>query len=115
MADANAPRTKPADHVNELKGLVVGYAKQETVDPLKSLGRYLGYGLGGGFLVGVGMVFLLMALLRGLQSAPWFDHNSGAASLVPYAATFVAAIIVIAVAGYLGFKNDPNKKKDAAS
>ena len=40
-----APST--GDQVGELKNMVVGYAKQETIDPLKSLGRYVGFGAGG--------------------------------------------------------------------
>lgn len=105
MVDTDDKRRKPQDHVAELKDLVVGYARQETVDPLKSLGRYLGFGVGGGILVGFGSVLLLLALLRGLQSWDALD-GSGAVSLVPYAAALLGAIIVIGLAGYRISKDD---------
>ena len=40
--------------VRELRELVVAYAKQETVEPIKGLGRYVGFGLGAGILIGLG-------------------------------------------------------------
>lgn len=53
--------------VNELWSLTKDYARQETIDPLKGVGRYLGYGFGGAVLGGVGIIMLLLSLLRGLQ------------------------------------------------
>ena len=105
MADDNDKRRKPADHATELKDLVVGYAKQETVDPLKTLGTYVGWGVGGSLLIAIGSVFLLLALLRGLQSLSAFD-GTGAASLVPYAATFVAALVIVGLAAFKITKDD---------
>ena len=52
----------------ELWELTVAYAKQETVDPLKGLGRYLGYGLSGSLVFGFGSVLLLLSFLRALQT-----------------------------------------------
>lgn len=80
--------------VNELKDLLVSYAKQETVDPVKSLGRYLGYGLAGSLLVGLASIFLPLALLRALQ-AETGTALTGNWSWVPYAATLVAVAIVV--------------------
>lgn len=97
MAEDNSTRRKPAEHVNELKGLVVGYAKQETVDPLKTLGRYLGFGIGGALAIGVGTVLCLMALLRGLESWGPMEGDRGAWSLIPYAVTAVVAATIIAI------------------
>jgi len=96
-----APK-KPGEHVADLKELVVGYARQETIDPLKNLGRYLGWGVGGSIAVGIGSLLLLLALLRGLQSIDVFNHvgevDGGTWSFVPYLATAIAAFILIGLA-----------------
>ncbi len=86
--------------VTDLKNLVVGYAKQETVDPLKTLGSYLGYGIAGSVAIGGGLVLLLLALLRGLQELTVFNDPSLTGdsrwSWVPYAITaFVALVIAL--------------------
>ena len=47
--------------VTELRDLVVTYVKQETVVPLKQLGRYVGFGLAGSLLLGFGVVFLALS------------------------------------------------------
>ena len=96
---SGANRTKPADQVGELRDLVVGYAKQETLDPLKNLKRYLSRGIAGAACLGVGLVFLLLALLRGLQSIDVFAQDGvepGASTLVPYAITLLAGFVVVA-------------------
>ena len=111
MADAPSDRRSATDHVQELKSLVVGYAKQETIDPLKTLGRYLRNGVGGALLIGLGVIFLLLALLRGLQSIGSFEHNTGALSLIPYAATLAAALVVIAASLWRITKEDQKGQK----
>ena len=108
-----AARKKPADHVNELKELVIGYAKQETVDPVKSLGRYLGFGIAGSILVGVGVCLSLLGLLRLLQSLEVFDDDGlhpGAMSLVPYAVTLIVGAIVIGVAAKVMTSSPPKRR-----
>jgi hypothetical protein len=91
--------------VNELKELVVTYARQETVDPFKTLGRYLGFGAGGALLIGAGWIFALLALLRGLQTIDIFNDpaetTGGRWSWVPFALTAVAGIVVAALYGRL--------------
>lgn len=81
----------------DLWELVVAYAKQETTDPLKGLGRWLSYGAGGSTLIAVGVLLLTMALLRALQTetGDLFDGNW---SWVPYLITLLAAGAVGAVA-----------------
>ncbi|HEX2849473.1 MAG TPA: phage holin family protein [Acidimicrobiales bacterium] len=76
----------------ELKDLVVAYAKQETVEPLKQLGRFVGFGVAGSFVLAVGVVLLVLGLLRGLQEVSTFD---GTWSFVPYLITLVACAIVV--------------------
>ena len=45
----------------ELYQLVVGYLKQETLDPMKSLGRFIGLGVAGAVVFGTGAIVLLLA------------------------------------------------------
>ena len=93
-----APRKGPGAQVNELKDLVVGYAKQETIDPLKTLGRYLSFGFAGSVAMGLGLFLLLLALLRGLQEIDFFNDplevNGGTWSWLPYFITGVVGALL---------------------
>lgn len=75
----------------ELFQLVVGYAKQETLDPVKNLGRFIGYGMAGALLGSLGAVLLLLGALRLLQTetGDTFDGNW----------TFVPYVVVLVVSG----------------
>jgi hypothetical protein len=89
----SAPPTPsgPIAQATELKDLVVAYAKQETVDPLKTLKRYLAFGISGALMIGTGLCFGLLALLRGLQEIETFNDplevDGGTWSWAPYAIT----------------------------
>ena len=74
----------------ELWQLVIGYAKQETLDPVKNLGRFLGFGLGGALLGSLGAVLLLLGGLRLLQTETGsaFDGNL---TFIPYLLVLVAS------------------------
>lgn len=87
------PAKGAATQIAELKTLVVGYAKQETVDPLKTLGRYLGFGLAGSIAIGTGLSLLLLALLRGLQQVSALQDPTW--NWVPYLAAGVAGAILV--------------------
>jgi hypothetical protein len=94
---AESHRTPPLPQlVTELKDLVVTYVKEQTLVPLKSLGRYIGFGIAGSLLLGIGVVFLGMSCLRALQTQTdgTFDGNW---SWVPYLITFVALLVGAAV------------------
>jgi hypothetical protein len=94
-----APATKgAATQIAELRTLVVGYAKQETVDPLKTLGRYLGFGLAGSIMIGTGLSLLLLALLRGLQQIATFEDPSW--NWVPYLVTGLVGALLVALFMY---------------
>ena len=58
--------------LTELWEMLVSYAKQETVEPLKGLGRFVAFGVGAAVLGGIGIILLTLAGLRGLQT-----HNDG--------------------------------------
>lgn len=71
------PQDKSTGQIlSELWELLQAYAKQQTVDPLKALKRYLSFGLSGAVCLGLGIFFLSLALLRVLQAeAAWFDES----------------------------------------
>lgn len=77
--------------VGELWDLTVSYLKQETVVPIKSLGRFVAWGMAGAILLTTSFVVLLVAALRALQ-AETGDTFTGTWSFLPY-------FIVLAVAG----------------
>jgi hypothetical protein len=81
----------------ELKDLVVAYAKQETLEPIKGLGRFIAFGVAGSLLVATGLVLLVLAVVRVLQEelADTFDGNW---SFAPYAIALVVCILVMILA-----------------
>jgi hypothetical protein len=83
-----------SDVIADLWQLVRDYAKQETIDPLKSIGRYLKLGLGGAVLLTLGLVFGVLAILRVLQQETG-AHLTGSWNFVPYLVATVFCILVI--------------------
>jgi hypothetical protein len=77
--------------------LVVDYAKQETLEPLKGLGRFLAYGLAGAVALSVGLIIVLVGILRLLQTETGSTFT-GNLSWIPYLITGAVALIVIALA-----------------
>ncbi len=61
------PDAKPGD-IGEAFNLVKAYAKQETIDPLRKVGGYLKFAVPGALLLAIGWLFLLIGLLRVLQT-----------------------------------------------
>ena len=87
-----APKS-PGQILQELWKLLQDYAKQETVDPLRNLGRYLGYGIGGSVLVGLGVFFLGLSGLRAMQTET--DVFDDTWSFAPYVIVALALGAVI--------------------
>jgi len=83
--------------VEELWELVRTYFKQEAVDPLKGLFRYVAYAIPGAIAVAFGLVLLFLAGLRATQSESG-PHFTGNLSWLPYAITTGGTVVVIAIA-----------------
>lgn len=83
--------------LTELWELLVSYGKQETVDPLKGLGRYIGFGVAAVLVGSLGIVLLTLSGLRFLQ-AHNDEHLTGNWNWVPYAAALVLLGILVALA-----------------
>jgi putative superfamily III holin-X len=82
---------------SELFELTKSYARQETVDPLKGVGRYLALGVGGAFALGIGVILLMLAGLRALQTETGSTFT-GNWSWLPYLIVLVVATALIALA-----------------
>ena len=81
----------------ELWELIVTYVKQETIVPIKGLGRFLAKGVAGSALLSIGLVMLVLALLRGLQTETG-DALDGDWSFAPYVITLVVCAGVAGLA-----------------
>ena len=81
----------------ELKDLVVAYAKQETIEPIKGLGRFIAFGVAGSLLLSVGLVLLVLGLLRALQTETG-DVFDGNFTWAPYLITLVVCGVVAGLA-----------------
>lgn len=92
MPDNSANKGLPTLAV-ELKELVVAYAKQETIEPLKSLGRFVALGVGGSILLAAGLLLLVLSALRALQTETG-DRFTGDWSFAPYLITFAGCVVV---------------------
>jgi hypothetical protein len=79
--------------------LTVDYLKQETIDPLRGLGRFLYMGIAGSFFVAFGILLILLGVLRLLQTETG-TALTGDFSWVPYAVVVLLGIVIIGVAAW---------------
>ena len=84
--------------LTELWEMLVSYAKQEAVEPLKGLGRFVAFGAAAALVGGIGIILLTLAGLRALQTHN-DEHFDGNLNWVPYLAALVllGALIALAV------------------
>lgn len=96
-AGAAAP-APPSVPIGEVIDLVKNYARQEALAPVRGAGRWIGFGVAGAVLLGVGSTLLVLGLLRLIQNefGPTFDGRW--MSLLPYVAALALCLVVIGVA-----------------
>lgn len=85
-----------ATHIGEIADIVKAYAQQETVGPLRGLGRYLGFGLAGALAIGIGILLLAIGLLRLLQTETDTTFT-GTLSWIPYLIVVLVLVVVAAL------------------
>ena len=68
--------------------MLVAYVKQETLEPIKGLGRFALFGVLGSLLIGTGVVLLSVGILRALQTETrayrWLVRNAERFGFCPY-------------------------------
>ncbi len=92
-----ADDSSPQKSLGEIFELTKAYAKQETVDPIKGLGKFVGFGLGAAVLGALSIGLLIIGVLRVLQTETG-AHLTGSLTWVPYLVTLSITVIVVAIA-----------------
>ena len=109
MANTRASNEKSLPQLaSELWELIVTYVKQETLEPIKGLGRFVAFGMAGAFALGIGSVLIVLGVLRLLQTETGDAFDDSWGTLVPYVAGLVAAG---AIAGIAASRIGAAKKK----
>ncbi len=92
------------DEITELWDMVVSYFKQETLDPLKAVLRFVTYGILGSVLLVFAFGFLTLGVLRLVQSETGSTF-SGHLSWLPYlvALVFVLVLGALSVMGIMRY------------
>lgn len=94
-----------AEEAEEIKDVALRYVREETVDPVKALGRYTAFGCAGSFLVGLGGLLVAVGLLRLLQ-----DLFHGTTSWIPYLLVTLGGIAVVGLT-LLKISGGPSKRR----
>lgn len=85
--------------MSELWELIREYVRQETVDPIRGIGRYIAFGVAGAVFVGTGAVLLGVGILRLLQTET-AEHLTGSLTWIPYA----VVVAVLAAGGVVSLQ-----------
>jgi hypothetical protein len=95
--DGNRGFSGLRDEGQETVALIVDYIKQETLDPVKGLGRYVLFGVAGSVALSIGLAVLAVGFLRLLQGETGSTFT-GNLSWVPYVICTVVVVLIAFVA-----------------
>lgn len=105
-----APSGSLKDAGGDALHVVVDYVKQETLTPLKSLGRFLALGVAGSAILVVGLVLILVGFLRVLQTETG-TALSGNLSWVPYGCVAVVTVALMGLATWRVAKGPATRRR----
>lgn len=113
MADRSDDRSLPTQ-IGELWRMVLAYVRQETVEPVRNLGRFVAFGVAGSLMLGLGVGLLILATLRFFQSETGSTFT-GHLSWVPYVIMLIVAVVLAGAAMAGWSMTRPSAKEDEAS
>ncbi len=93
--------------LREIATMVASYVKQETVEPLKGLGRFVALGAAGILVAGTGILLLVLGGLRLLQDETGSAFR-GHLKFVPY----LCAVVVCGAVAVGALKAGTGQPKD---
>ena len=110
---AGEERSLPTQ-IGELWRLVLAYFRQETVEPVRNLGRFVAFGVAGSLVLGIGVGLLLLAVLRFFQTETGSTFT-GHLSWVPYVIMFVVSLVLAGAAMAGWSMTRPSGKEEEGS
>ena len=84
--------------VEKIRDILIRYVKEETIQPVKDVGRFAAFGALGSVFVGFGTLLLLVGALRFLQEQ--FTVFHGNLSWLPYVIVAALATLVLVLTGW---------------
>ncbi len=99
MSDSEGSVQRPKQERASIEDLIEtlkAYARQELVGPLKGAGQWIAFGVAGAFVLGLGLLYLVLGLLRLIQ-AEWSRSSTGSLSWLAYLLVFVATMALLAL------------------
>ncbi|MGB8858803.1 MAG: hypothetical protein WCC60_06085 [Ilumatobacteraceae bacterium] len=109
--DRDAKKPVPQGQVGQTVQLIKDYARQELRDPLGNTGRWVMYGLVGAICIGLGTAFLVLGLLRLVQTEWPGTFHGRWMTLLPYLFGLLFAVIVAGLAAVRINKQPLTKEK----
>lgn len=111
MAERTTKRDESPEDVptllREIATMTLAYVKQETVEPLKGVGRFLAFGAAGILVAGIGILLLVLGGLRLLQTETGSAFR-GHLKFLPY----LFAVIVCGAVAVGAIKASASPQKD---
>ena len=101
VPDEDVPKSKKdSADLTGVVDLVKNYARQETLGPIQGAGKWLAMGAAGAVMIGFGNMFLVLGVLRLVQTEYGKSLRSPWVSIVSYFVALVATVIVMTFAAW---------------
>ncbi len=110
MAKAKREADDIGTLIRDIATLVVAYVRQETIEPVRGLGRFVAFGAAGVVVGGIGLFLLVLGGLRLLQEETGAAFR-GHLSFVPYVVALVACAVIAGLAARAGARTTDGREE----